>query len=425
MARRITAVTVALDLAFLAVAQVVASLATFGTALPWLYRGDVWPMVGALFGGALVGLYVTRRSAAGGVPRPSYGRGVVTVALSLGLTALVILAGRPYWSRKYVVITAITWLALALAHRWVQRRRPWAENVVLVAAEKVLIDHLRAAPHANVLEVLDPAGAMPERPLPPGTTLAVDLRAVLSEKMARFVSSCNLAGYPMRSLVDVYEEHTGRLAIVHLYEGWELSVPLSARIPYVRVKRALDAVLVLLAAPLALPISLFLALAIKLDSRGPVIFRQSRIGLEGRPFTLYKFRSMRVDNGGEAEARFAGVRDDRLTRVGRLLRRTRSDELPQLWNVVTGDLSLVGPRPEQGPFVERFAESIPFYTHRHLVRPGLTGWAQVNFGYADSEADTIEKLSFDLYYVKHLSPWLDLEVLGRSIWTVLSGFGAR
>lgn len=425
MARRIAAVTVALDLAALAAAQVVASLATFGTALPWLHRGDVWPMVGALFGGAIVGLYVTRRSASNGVPRPSYGRAIITVALSLGLTALVILFGRPYWSRNYVVVSAVAWLGLGLAHRWVRRRRPWAENMVLVAAEKVLIDHLRATPHANVLEVLDPAGTMPERPLPPGVTLAVDLRAVLSEEMARFVSSCNLAGYPMRSLVNVYEEHTGRLAIVHLYEGWELSVPLSGRIPYVRVKRALDAALVLLAAPLVLPICLVLALAIRADSRGPVIFRQARIGLEGRPFTLYKFRSMRVGNGGEEEARFAGVRDDRLTRVGRLLRRTRFDELPQLWNVITGDLSLVGPRPEQGPFVERFAESIPFYTHRHLVRPGLTGWAQVNFGYADSEADTVEKLSYDLYYVKHVSPWLDLEVLGRSIWTVLSGFGAR
>jgi lipopolysaccharide/colanic/teichoic acid biosynthesis glycosyltransferase len=103
----------------------------------------------------------------------------------------------------------------------------------------------------------------------------------------------------------------------------------------------------------------------------------------------------------------------------------RLDELPQLWNVLRGDMSLVGPRPEQGEFVERFSNTIPFYTHRHLVRPGLTGWAQVNFGYADSEADTVEKLSYDLYYVKYVSPWLDLEVLGRSVWTVLSGFGAR
>jgi len=381
-------------------------------------------MVGAVIGSALVGMYVSRRSAANGVFRPSYGRAFSAVALSLGLTALVILFGRPYWSRNYVVVGAATWLGLSLAHRWVQRRRPWAQTMVLVTGEKVLMDHLKGAPHANVLEVLDPAGTIPERPLPPGTTLVVDLRAVLSDEMARFVSSCNLAGYPMESLVNAYEEHTGRLAIVHLYEGWELTVPLSGRIPYVRLKRVLDSVLVLVAAPVVAALGLLFALAIRLDSPGPVIFKQFRIGLEGRPFTLYKFRTMRV-GAGDGEARFARLGDDRLTRVGRLLRRIRLDELPQLWNVAKGDLALVGPRPEQGPFVERFSESIPFYTHRHLVRPGITGWAQVNFGYADSEADTIEKLSYDLYYVKHLSPWLDLEILGRSVWTVLSGFGAR
>ena len=424
MARRILTVTVVLDLAALVVAQVVASLLTFRTPLPWLFRSDVWTMVGALTGGALVGLYVSRRSAGNGVFRPSYGRAVSAVALALGLAALVILFGRPYWSRNYLLVANLTWLGLMLAHRWVQRRRPWAESMVLVTQEKVLIDHLKGAPHANVLEVLDPAGSMPERPLPPGTTLVVDVRAVLSDEMARFVSSCNLAGYPMVSLVNAYEEHTGRLAIVHLYEGWELTVPLSGRTPYVRFKRVLDTFLVLLAAPLVAAVCLLFAVAIKTDSRGPVIFKQFRIGLGGRPFTLYKFRTMRV-GAGDGEARFARPGDDRLTRVGRLLRRIRLDELPQLWNVVTGDLALVGPRPEQGPFVERFSQSIPFYTHRHLVRPGITGWAQVNFGYADSEADTVEKLSYDLYYVKHLSPWLDLEILGRSVWTVLSGFGAR
>ena len=424
MARRIITVTVALDLAALAIAQVVASLATFRTPLPWLFRSDAWTMAGAFTGSALVGMYVSRRSAANGVFRPSYGRAFSAVALSLGLTALVILFGRPYWSRNYVVVGALTWLGLSLAHRWVQRRRPWAQSMVLVTGEKVLMDHLKGAPHANVLEVLDPAGTIPERPLPPGTTLVVDLRAVLSDEMARFVSSCNLAGYPMVSLVNAYEEHTGRLAIVHLYEGWELTVPLSGRIPYVRFKRVLDTVLVLAMAPVVAALGLLFALAIRLDSSGPVIFKQFRIGLEGRPFTLYKFRTMRV-GAGDGEARFARLGDDRLTRVGRLLRRIRLDELPQLWNVAKGDLALVGPRPEQGPFVERFSESIPFYTHRHLVRPGITGWAQVNFGYADSEADTVEKLSYDLYYIKHLSPWLDLEILGRSVWTVLSGFGAR
>ncbi|MCJ7726312.1 MAG: sugar transferase [Acidimicrobiia bacterium] len=341
------------------------------------------------------------------------------------VSSLTLVFNRPYFSRAYLAWSAVSWLALSLAHRAVRRRRPWTEKLVIVTAEKELIDHLMGAPHANVIEVLHPAGPSPDQPLPTGVTLAVDLRAVLSDDMARFVSSSNLAGYPMRSLVTAYEEHTGRLAIVHLHEGWELTVPLEGRGPYVRTKRAFDTVAVLITAPVALILGLLIAAAIRMDSRGPVIFKQRRIGLEGRPFTLYTFRTMRSDNEGEREARFAARGDDRLTRVGRWLRRVRVDELPQLWNVLRGDLSLVGPRPEQGPFVDRFAETIPFYTHRHLVRPGLTGWAQVNFGYADGYADAIEKLSYDLYYVKHVGVWLDLEVLGRSVWTVLSGFGAR
>jgi len=423
MARRILAISVGLDIAGLLIAQAVASMVTFGEPLPWLAHGDVWTMVGALTGGGAVGLYVATRTGRNGVPRPSYGRVFSMMGVALGLTSMVILFGRPFWSRNYITVAAIAWFVLSMSHRWVRRRRPWAESMVLVTGEKVLIDHLRDTPHANILGILDPAGEVPDHPLPPGVTLAVDLRAVLSDGMARFVSSCNLAGYPMRSLVSAYEEHTGRLAIVHLFEGWELTVPLSGRAPYVRTKRLLDTLLVLVAAPLALVLGLLIAVAIKVDSRGPVIFKQRRIGLEGKPFTLYKYRTMRYDTG--AEARFARLGDDRLTRVGHFLRRIRIDELPQLWNVMRGDISLVGPRPEQGPFVDRFSETIPFYTHRHLVRPGLTGWAQVNFGYADSEADTVEKLSYDLYYVKHVSPWLDLEILGRSVWTVLSGFGAR
>ena len=117
--------------------------------------------------------------------------------------------------------------------------------------------------------------------------------------------------------------------------------------------------------------------------------------------------------------------DSRITPIGRHLRKFRLDELPQLWNVLKGDLSLVGPRPEQPVFVEQFTRTIPFYNDRHLIRPGITGWAQVNYGYADDEADTIEKLTYDLYYVKNASPWLDIHIFGKSIWTVLSGFGAQ
>ena len=423
MARRRLFFAVMLDVVALAIALELASLATFGRAIPATPQGSPWVMVGAMAGGGVFALYLLFRSLSGGIPRPSYGRAFSMVGIMLGVTTTAIVFSRAFWSRGYVLTAAALWLGFGLAHRWVRRRRPWAESMVLVTAEKSLIDHMLEAPHAEVLSVLDPAGVVPDQPLPPGTTLAVDLRAVLSDDMARFVSSCNLAGYPMRSLVSAYEQHTGRLPIVHLMEGWELTVPLSNRGPYVKMKRVIDTLLVLVASPIALFLGLVIAAAIKIDSRGPVIFKQRRIGLEGKAFTLYKFRTMH-DGAGDG-ARFAARADSRLTGVGKVLRRLRIDELPQLWNVLIGDLSLVGPRPEQGPFVDRFSETIPFYTHRHLVRPGISGWAQVNFGYADNEADTIEKLSYDLYYIKHVSPWLDLEILGRSVWTVLSGFGAR
>jgi len=242
--------------------------------------------------------------------------------------------------------------------------------------------------------------------------------------MAQFISSSNLAGYHIRPLVDVYEEHTGRLAIVHLAEGWELQTPVSASRNFQAAKRFADVTLTILLAPVALVLGLVIWLAVRLDSRGKAVFSQERVGRGGRHFTLYKFRTM-IDGADDDGAQFARVGDPRLTRVGRVLRKVRVDELPQLWNVLRGDLSLVGPRPEQPAFVEQFARSIPFYEHRHLIRPGLTGWAQVNYGYADDEADTVEKLTFDLYYVKHMSPWLDVNILGRSIWTVLSGFGAQ
>jgi len=418
-------VSIALDLGALLIALAIASLVVFRTVFPWSFRDDVWALIGSLVAGAAVGMYISYRSAGKEAPRPSYGRAFSIVGIALTVSSMSLVFGRAYFSRAYLAWSVVGWFGLALLHRAIRRRRPWTEPLVVVTSEKELVDHLMAAPHVRLADVLDPAGSAPGEPLSKGVTLAVDLRAVLSDDMARFVSSCSLAGYSMRSLVSAYEEHTGRLAIVHLHEGWELTVPLEGRSPYVKTKRLFDAMAVLIAAPVALVLGGAIAAAIRLDSRGPVIFKQSRVGREGKPFTLYKFRTMSADNDGETQARFASTGDDRLTRVGRLLRRVHVDELPQLWNVLRGDLSLVGPRPEQGPFVERFSETIPFYSHRHLVRPGLTGWAQVNFGYADNHADTIEKLSYDLYYIKHVSVWLDMEVLGRSIWTVLSGFGAR
>lgn len=422
MARRRLVIGAALDMGGLLIALEIASLVVFRHPIPWVARPASWTMLGAIVIGVAVGLMATR-PAGTTIPRPSYGRALSSAGIMLAFTSVALVFSRAFWSRAFVLVTAVSWLAIGFAHRAVRRHRPWTERLMVITVEKSLVDDLVESPHTEIVAVLDPAGLPPD--LPPGTgiTVVVDLRAILSDEMARFVSSCSLAGYPLRSLVSTYEEHTGRLPIVHLMEGWELTVPLSERRVYVRLKRAIDTLLILATAPVWVPLAGLIALIVRLDSSGPVIFRQRRIGLDGRPFTLLKFRTM-VDGSGST-AQFAARGDDRLTRFGRVLRKIRMDELPQLVNALRGDVSLVGPRPEQEPFVERFADTIPFYGQRHLVRPGITGWAQVNFGYADGQAETVEKLSYDLYYVKHVAASLDIEILGRSIWTVISGRGAR
>ena len=429
MRKRLLLTLLAGDLAALGGALVIASTVVFGSPMFWradIPAGDsIWPLVSMLAGGTLVASYVSMRLWAVALPRPSYGRALTIVGTSLLLTSVGILLTRSYFSRPLLGVTGLVWLFGALAHRLVWRiQRPWMETMVLVTAEKSLAIDLDEAEHSNVLAVYDPSALPPSEPLPDKTILVVDLRSVLSDPMAQWVSSCNLAGTPTRSLTSVYEEHTGRLAMVHLAEGWEVSQPVSRNADYAYLKRLGDFVLTVATAPLWLTVGGLIWLAIRIDSPGPAIFRQKRVGRGGHLFTLYKFRTM-VQDAEQHGPQFTTQDDERLTRVGRWLRRSRIDEIPQLWNVVKGDLSLVGPRPEQKEFVDRFSGTIPFYAYRHLVRPGVTGWSQINYGYADDLADTVDKLTYDLYYLKHMSPWLDLRILGSSVWTVLSGFGAQ
>jgi exopolysaccharide biosynthesis polyprenyl glycosylphosphotransferase len=176
---------------------------------------------------------------------------------------------------------------------------------------------------------------------------------------------------------------------------------------------------------LAVPLMAVTAIAVRLDSKGPVLYRQKRVGLRGRSFMLLKFRSMRVDAEAGGLPRWAARGDARVTRVGAFIRSTRIDELPQLLNVLRGDMSLVGPRPERPHFVEQLAELIPFYDKRSYVKPGLTGWAQVNYPYGASVEDAREKLAYDLYYVKNRGLFLDLLVLLATVRVILFREGAR
>ena len=174
-----------------------------------------------------------------------------------------------------------------------------------------------------------------------------------------------------------------------------------------------------------LPVMAIVALAVRLSSPGPALYHQKRVGLNGEIFLVHKFRSMRTDAEAKTGAVWAKANDTRVTKVGRFLRRTRLDEIPQLWNVLRGDMSLVGPRPERPEFVAELTEKIPFYGFRHVVRPGLTGWAQVKYTYGASVEDALEKLQYDLFYIKHLGISFDIFVMLSTLKIVVLRRGAQ
>ena len=415
------------DLGAWVFAAALASQLVYSTWLPWnsLVGRQVFPMLAVQVAAMTMMSIATARMSGHGVPRPTYGRMVAIIVGTTALTASFLVLFRDvYFSRRFLIFTAVGWLILATAHRILRRRRPWTERIGLITGEKQLAEDLVASPHADVVWILDPTFEGPTGLSDRDVTLAVDLRAILSERVAQYLSSCDVAGYTIRPFASIYEEHTGRVPLVHLAEGWEISAPLLAVAPWLAGKRMFDVATTAIFAPLWLALGLLVGVYVKLASPGPAIFRQDRVGKGGDSFTMSKFRTMILDAENDGP-RFATEDDQRLISGGRFLRKSRLDEIPQLWNVLKGEMSLVGPRAEQVPFVETFRQKIPFYEHRHLVRPGITGWAQVNYRYADDQADTIEKLTYDLYYVKHMSPVMDISVLWKSVWTILTGAGAR
>ena len=190
------------------------------------------------------------------------------------------------------------------------------------------------------------------------------------------------------------------------------------------IKGIIDSCLSLLSLLISVPIIIATAIAIKLDSNGPILYRQKRVGHNGKIFELIKFRSMSVDAEKDG-AEWAQENDKRVTRVGKFIRRWRIDEIPQMWNVLKGEMSFIGPRPERLEFVEILQRETPSYALRHSVRPGITGWAQVNYPYGASKEDALEKLQYDLFYIKNLSIFLDMHILLKTIKIVLFGKGAR
>jgi sugar transferase (PEP-CTERM system associated) len=234
-----------------------------------------------------------------------------------------------------------------------------------------------------------------------------------------------LAGVQFDHLASFYEEYTGKIAVENLRPSWLIfSSGFQKTRRLKTVKRAFDIAAAAAGLAIGLPVMLLIAAALKLTSRGPVLYHQTRVGQHGHPFTVHKFRSMRADAEAGTGAIWASPNDERVTAVGRFLRRTRLDELPQLWNVLIGEMSLIGPRPERPEFVEELTRQIPFYGERHAVKPGITGWAQVRYTYGASVEDALEKLQYDLFYIKNLTLALDLLIVINTVKTVLLQRGA-
>ncbi|TVV42224.1 sugar transferase [Thalassolituus sp. C2-1] len=252
--------------------------------------------------------------------------------------------------------------------------------------------------------------------------IIADSNEQLPAEWQHFIAEQLSRDMPVTDSVTAYEAITGKSPLDHYGELATHDI-LPSQL-HLGMKRLLESILILVSTPFILPLIFLVAAMVKLESPGPAFFIQRRIGKGGREFNMYKIRSMRLDSEADG-AKFAGENDPRITRIGRFIRKMRIDELPQFLNIIKGDMSLIGPRPEQAAFVKQFEQVIPLYNFRHIVRPGITGWAQVTHGYAADEDETREKLAHDFYYVKNLSIWLDIDIIFKTIKTMLTGFGAR
>jgi lipopolysaccharide/colanic/teichoic acid biosynthesis glycosyltransferase len=254
--------------------------------------------------------------------------------------------------------------------------------------------------------------------------IVADFSAELPDEWEAFLADAALAGRIVYQVKQLSESLTGRVELEHLSENSFGS--LVPAIGYFYLKGLIDFVFALVLLPLALPLMVVVAAAIRLDSPGPALFRQQRVGHAGRLITVYKFRTMRlVEAEDERIAAMTQDNDDRITRLGHLLRRLRIDELPQIINILRWQMSWIGPRPEAQVLSLWYTSEIPFYRYRHVVKPGISGWAQVNQGHVAEVGEVHRKLQYDFYYIKYFSPWLDALIFFRTIKTMLTGWGAR
>jgi len=340
----------------------------------------------------------------------------VNVASYSAIGLLMYLFRIPLYSGSLLLTELVVSTVLLLIYFYF-RNRLYPVRIGLVGENLRQAQNIRAIKYVNWIALQPDTLVRTELDV-----VLVDLQSVVDETLSRKLTELSQLGVIVLDRSHTESLLTGRIQMetISLSEFGGITVPKL----YIGLKRVTDILITLLLLPFILVVSALVALAIKVDSPGPILFSQNRIGYKNKPFLMFKFRSMH-SAPQHTDPEFAPQADQRITRIGRILRRNRLDEVPQFWNVLKGEMSIVGPRPEQSQFVNRFSKTIPFYDLRHTVRPGITGWAQVMAGYASNEDQTRTKLEYDFFYIKHLNIWVDILVLIRTFKTVLLGRGSQ
>ena len=368
---------------------------------------------------AVFGLFFSRKVTA--FPGATLlGSALPSFALSFGLLSIAILVARLPYSGAILILNAICSGITIVLLAFITSK---GEGPVYHIIPSARVAKLRELPGIRYAEM-----QKPELPKRRNSFIVADLHEDISPEWERMIALATLDGIPVFHFKQIYESVSGKVQIEHLSENNFGS--LLPSMPYTKVKRAGDLILSAIALPLIIIPLLIVALLVKFDSPGPVLFRQKRMGYRGKSFSVIKIRTMRSEDDPELttadrDAAMTRENDDRITKLGRFLRRTRIDELPQIINIIRGEMSWIGPRPEAVPLSQWYESELPFYSYRHIVRPGITGWAQVNQGHV-TELDSINtKLQYDFFYIKYFSYWMDVLITVRTIAVVLSGFGSK
>ena len=362
------------------------------------------------------------------LPQLMIGRGVSLISLPLALTLMVSwrlsihwFFGHPQIGERILIVGSGD-IAIELAREALERRDAGFRVVGFADNDAELLGKSLINP--RVIGLTSDLDRLVKRENIDRIVVAMGERRgqFPTDQLLRLSLSGNVA---IEESASFYERLTGRVHLNMMRPSWLI---FSGRGRQARLnalaRLALHRSVALIGALLSLPVALVTAILIKLESSGPVLYKQERVGQNGRPFVLMKFRSMRVDAEKDGPV-WARDRDDRTTRVGRIIRRIRVDEIPQFWNILRGDMNFVGPRPERPHFVAQLAQEIPFYEQRHLISPGLTGWAQIKYPYGASIEDARQKLQYDLYYIKNQSLMLDAIIIFETVKTILFSRGAR